>query len=200
MAEVLAKTEPRGLRGQIRALQDKLAFRRAPLPILSGWARAQKPPVNTLSEKKARLEKRLRDLDSVLVAYSGGVDSAYLAWIASRIPRPQDARRAGRFAFARPACIVTRRGGPFPPSRTPFRWRSSSPPRWKIPTTSATTCSAAFTAKASCSSAWKPRGARLEFRHPRLRHEPRRPRRFPAPASRPRRTTVSSPPLVDAGP
>lgn len=40
--------------------------------------------MNTLSEKKARLEARLRDLGSVLVAYSGGVDSAYLAWMASR--------------------------------------------------------------------------------------------------------------------
>lgn len=42
--------------------------------------------MNTLSEKKARLEARLRDLGSVLVAYSGGVDSAYLAWAASRVP------------------------------------------------------------------------------------------------------------------
>jgi uncharacterized protein len=38
-----------------------------------------------LREKQAALEERLRDLGSVLVAYSGGVDSAYLAWAAHRV-------------------------------------------------------------------------------------------------------------------
>lgn len=39
----------------------------------------------TLPEKQSRLEARLRELDSVLVAYSGGVDSAFLAWSAYRV-------------------------------------------------------------------------------------------------------------------
>ncbi|MDE3110996.1 MAG: hypothetical protein KGL02_13795, partial [Acidobacteriota bacterium] len=33
-------------------------------------------------EKQARLIENLRALDSLLVAYSGGADSAYLAWAA----------------------------------------------------------------------------------------------------------------------
>lgn len=36
----------------------------------------------TLDEKQRALDERLRQLGSILVAYSGGVDSAYLAWAA----------------------------------------------------------------------------------------------------------------------
>src|SRR5262245_8721389 len=35
-----------------------------------------------LLEKQERLFRHLRTLDSVIVAYSGGADSAYLAWAA----------------------------------------------------------------------------------------------------------------------
>lgn len=38
-----------------------------------------------IREKKSRLEAELRQLGSVLVAYSGGVDSAYLAWAAHQV-------------------------------------------------------------------------------------------------------------------
>jgi hypothetical protein len=42
--------------------------------------------MNTLEEKKSCLAKFLGGLESVMIAYSGGVDSAFLAWQASRIP------------------------------------------------------------------------------------------------------------------
>jgi pyridinium-3,5-biscarboxylic acid mononucleotide sulfurtransferase len=37
---------------------------------------------NELESKRARLQARLSELGRVLVAYSGGIDSAYLAWVA----------------------------------------------------------------------------------------------------------------------
>jgi len=37
---------------------------------------------NDLPGKRERLFARLRELDSLLVAFSGGADSAYLAWVA----------------------------------------------------------------------------------------------------------------------
>jgi uncharacterized protein len=40
---------------------------------------------NSLHEKQHRLEERLRGCDGLLVAYSGGVDSAFLAWSARQV-------------------------------------------------------------------------------------------------------------------
>jgi len=40
--------------------------------------------MSTLEAKELELLASLRDLSSVIVAYSGGADSAYLAWAAHR--------------------------------------------------------------------------------------------------------------------
>ena len=45
---------------------------------------ASAAPAATLAAKEARLHSRLEEFDSLLIAYSGGVDSAYLAYAASR--------------------------------------------------------------------------------------------------------------------
>ena len=47
--------------------------------------RGQAAPVSTIDAKAAALDARLKSLDSLIIAYSGGVDSAFLAVAATRV-------------------------------------------------------------------------------------------------------------------
>jgi len=51
----------------------------------------QAVPPQALEEKKQKLYAILRDLGQVIVAYSGGIDSAYLAWAAHQVLGPEKA-------------------------------------------------------------------------------------------------------------
>lgn len=52
---------------------------------LVSLGRSAAPDVNVLREKQEKLFRILRSLGRVLVAYSGGADSAYLAWAAREV-------------------------------------------------------------------------------------------------------------------
>lgn len=52
---------------------------------LVSLGRSAAPDVNVLREKQEKLFRILRSLGRVLVAYSGGTDSAYLAWAAREV-------------------------------------------------------------------------------------------------------------------
>src|SRR5450432_2535504 len=73
----------------------------------------------SLVEKKSRLEDCLRELGSVIVAYSGGIDSAYLAFVAHKVLGERmmamlaDSASLARSQYADALLFVEENGIPF---------------------------------------------------------------------------------------
>ena len=148
-----------------------------------------------LEAKSALLQTHLRTLGRLLVAYSGGVDSAYLAWAAHQAlgdnmlaviadsPSLARTQLADAVAFAAGA----RR----------FRWKWSPPRNWTARSMYATTGSAASSAKTSCFPDGRTAaGARLRCH--RLRRQRGRSGRFSSRSEGSVAHHVAAP-LLDAG-
>ncbi len=97
-----------------------------------------------LTAKRDLLEETLRGLDSVMIAYSGGTDSAFLAWVAHQVLGDRmlaviaDSASLPRAELAAALAFTTQHGIPTHPAHLPNS---------RTPTTSATTRSVAFHCK-----------------------------------------------------
>ena len=94
-----------------------------------------------LETKRAQLNTRLKGLGRTLIAYSGGVDSAFLAWAAHRV-LGEESLLTARFQFLPSPLNAWLLSPPFtPPSvdctATSYALTSAKPPHSRASTTAA---------------------------------------------------------------
>ena len=136
-----------------------------------------------LDLRLAALEADLRERGSVLVAYSGGADSAFLLAAAVRALGAGPGRRRDRLLRLAARCRSATRPASSPRASA-SRCSPRRPTRWSARATAPTPATAATSARPSCSTC-SPARRRARSRPRRHRHQRRR-RRRRLPAGHPR--------------
>ncbi len=137
-------------------------------------------PVDEAEAKQRRLFDLLATFDSVIVAFSGGVDSAYLGWAATACSAPPRSASPPTVPAIPTTTVSSRCASRASSACARDRAHRGTRPRRSIAPTRST---AATTASTSSTRTLTRLAARARLRRDRRRQQRRRPRRLPARAS-----------------